>query len=50
MIASLVLGVLAVKSKENGLLKYIGMLVIAFVILGLALIPVFIGIFGFREP
>jgi len=50
MIASIIYGILGVKSKENGFLKYTGMLILLLFIVGLLLIPIIIGIFGFNEP
>jgi len=50
MISSIVFGILGVKSKEKGFLKYAGMLIMLLVVVGLLLIPLFMGIFGFNEP
>ena len=46
-IASFVLGIKAVKSKESGSLKYIGMGIISLIIIGYASIIVLVGIRGF---
>jgi hypothetical protein len=50
MIASIVFGILGIKSKEKGFLKYTGMLILLLISIGLLLVPIFIGIFGFNEP
>ncbi|RKD21478.1 hypothetical protein BEP19_14750 [Ammoniphilus oxalaticus] len=44
MIASVFLGVAAIKSKENGLLKYVGPLMILILILGILLFPLLLGL------
>ncbi|MDQ0159759.1 hypothetical protein J2S77_001745 [Alkalibacillus salilacus] len=50
MMASIVLGIVGIKSNEKGFLKYTGILIVALLIIGLALTPVLMGLFGFREP
>jgi len=49
MIASMVFGILGDKSKEKGSIKYVGMLILLLFIVGLLLIPIIIGIIGFKE-
>lgn len=50
MIASIVFGILGIHSKEKGFPKYAGMVIILLFIIGIALIPVAMAIFGFKEP
>ncbi len=46
-IASFVLGIKAVKSKESGFLKYIGTGIISLIILGYTTVIIIVGIRGF---
>lgn len=51
MIASIIFGILGVKSNEKGFLKYVGMLIVLLFVIGVTIIPVLLmAIFGFREP
>ena len=46
-IASFILGIIAIKSKESGSLKYIGMGIISLVIIGYVSLIVIVGVGGF---
>jgi predicted membrane channel-forming protein YqfA (hemolysin III family) len=50
MITSIVLGIVEVKSKEKGFLKYTGILLVLVFVLGVALQPILMALFGIGEP
>ena len=47
---SVVLSILAIKANEKGFLKYLGFLLVALVVIGIALVPVLMALLGFNEP
>ncbi|MCM3237485.1 hypothetical protein M3589_07080 [Heyndrickxia oleronia] len=50
MFLSIVYGIIGMKKKERGPFKYIGITIIFLFFVGIALSPIFMGLFGFREP
>ncbi|WP_251554270.1 hypothetical protein [Neobacillus muris] len=47
MIASIYMGILGMKKKEKGLLKYTAFLVVIILIIGMAIQPILMALFGF---
>ncbi|GIN37287.1 hypothetical protein M3685_14770 [Heyndrickxia oleronia] len=50
MFLSIGYGIIGMKKKERGLFKYIGITIIFLFFVSIALSPIFMGLFGFREP
>ncbi|MDC3414757.1 hypothetical protein [Terrihalobacillus insolitus] len=47
MLMGIILGVIGIKKKEKGFMKYAGILIVLLLAIGLAMIPLLMGIFGF---
>ncbi|WP_025782929.1 hypothetical protein [Sporosarcina sp. D27] len=50
MFISIVVGLIGIAKQEKGFLKYIGILIVSSLLLVILFTPIFIGIYGFREP